>query len=188
MDVWDDCGSELADMPITHLLRTVLQSPLFVHDATCACSTCPISLCICSLYNIFLSLLRDSPFSWTLLGNTEYFLNIETWPPIMMFVLGLPLVHISLIHIHTAFSDERMLCIAFFFQVTSSLILTIRLVSCELWFWQEVLQLQPRCVFISHVSVIEHELCGDLPLSKFSLQVVVHLIEQISYHAQMACV
>lgn len=101
VDVWDDCGSELADMPITHLLHTALQSPLFVHDATCACSTCPISLCICSLYNIFLSLLRDSPFSWTLLGNTEYFLNIETWPPIMMFVLGLPLVHISLIHIHT---------------------------------------------------------------------------------------
>lgn len=74
-------------------------------------------------------------------------------------------------------SDKEMLCIAFF-QVTSSLISTVRMVSCNCGFVTgSATATTPKCVFRCHVSVFaESELCVDLQLRKFSPPVVVHLI------------
>lgn len=46
VDVRDDFSSVMAERSITHLLHTALQSPYFMHDVFCACTTCPISLYI----------------------------------------------------------------------------------------------------------------------------------------------
>lgn len=68
-----------------------------------------------------------------------------------------------------------------FFQVTSSLILTVQIGVTNCGFGAgSATATTPMCVFRSHVSVVvEDELCVDRPLCKFSLSVLLHRTEQI---------